>query len=108
MNPDTATASAAATTLANAADQAHRAVDRAREKATPALERAASAAHRTIDNVAKASAPAAQWVSDNGRQLASKSTELADACSNQVRARPFVSVGAALLMGYFVGRLLQR
>src|SRR5437879_711269 len=51
MNPDTATASAAATAFANAADHAHRAVDRAREKATPAVERAASVAHRTIDNV---------------------------------------------------------
>ena len=94
--------------LDSAADQAHRAVDRAKEKAAPVLERAASAAHRTIDNVTRATAPAAQWVSDNGKQLASKSTEFADACSNQVRARPFVSVFAALAIGYFVGKLMQR
>jgi ElaB/YqjD/DUF883 family membrane-anchored ribosome-binding protein len=91
-----------------AADQAHRVVDRAKEKAAPALERAASAAHRTIDSVAKTTAPAAQWVSENSKQLATKSTALADVCSNQVRARPFVSVGAALAVGYLVGKLIQR
>jgi ElaB/YqjD/DUF883 family membrane-anchored ribosome-binding protein len=29
-------------------------------------------------------------------------------CSDQVRARPFVSVAAALAVGYLVGKLLQR
>ena len=72
------------------------------------VERAASVAHRAIDNVAKATAPAARWMSDNGKQLATKSTEFADTCSNQVRARPFVSVAAALAVGYLVGKLLQR
>ena len=105
---NTATDFSTARPLDNAADQAHRAVDRAREKAAPMLKRAASAAHRTIDSVAQKSAPAAQWMTDNGNQLATKSTQLADACSNQVRARPFVSVAAALAVGYLVGKLLQR
>jgi ElaB/YqjD/DUF883 family membrane-anchored ribosome-binding protein len=100
--------SAAPSTIDNAADQAHRVVDRAKEKAAPALERAATAAHRTIDNVAKATAPAAQWVSDNSKQLATKSTQFADVCSDQVRARPFVSVATALAVGYFIGKLTQR
>ena len=91
-----------------AADRMHRAVDRAKEKAAPMLQRAATAAHRTIDKVATATAPAAQWVSDNGRQLGTKSTQFADVCSDRVRARPFISVGAALAIGYFVGKFLQR
>ena len=91
-----------------AANRAHRAVERAKEKATPMLQRAATTAHRTIDKVATASAPAVQWVSDNGRRLETKSTQLADVCSDRVRARPFVSVGAALAIGYFVGKFLQR
>lgn len=105
---NTATDHSTARPLDNAAAQAHRAVDRAREKAAPMLESAASAAHRTIDNVAQKTAPAAQWMTDNGKQLATGSTQLADACSNQVRARPFVSVAAALAVGYLVGKLLQR
>jgi len=94
--------------LDNAAGHAHRAVDRAREKAAPMLERAASAAHKTIDTVADKTAPAARWVSDSSKQLATKSTEFADVCSAQVRARPFVAVAAALAVGYLVGKLLQR
>ena len=94
--------------LDSAADQAHRAVDRAKEKAAPMLERAASAAHKTIDTVAEKSAPAARWASESSRQLATRSTEFADVCSDQVRARPFVSVAAALAVGYLVGKLLQR
>jgi ElaB/YqjD/DUF883 family membrane-anchored ribosome-binding protein len=99
---------ASAGSVNTAADRAHRAVDRARETAAPMLQRAAGAAHRTIDKVAAATAPAAQWISDNGKQLGTKSTQLADACSDRVRARPFVSVAAALAVGYFVGKFLQR
>ena len=95
-------------TVSTAAERAHRAVDRAREKAAPMLQRAAGAAHRTIDRVTAATAPATRWISDNGRQLGNKSTQVADACSDRVRARPFVSVAAALAAGYFVGKFLQR
>lgn len=93
--------------IASAADRAHQVVDRAAEKAAPALERASSAAHRTIDKAADAAAPAADWVAENSKQLAHKSTELADACSNYVRARPLMSVAGALALGYFAGKLMR-
>ena len=91
-----------------AADRAHRAVDRAREQAAPMLQRAATTAHRAIDKVATATAPAAQWVSDNGKRLETRSAQLADVCSERVRARPLVSLAAALAIGYFFGKFLQR
>jgi ElaB/YqjD/DUF883 family membrane-anchored ribosome-binding protein len=93
--------------VATAAERAHQVVDRAAEKAAPALERASSAVHRTIDKAADVAAPAADWVADNGKQLATRSTELADACGNYVRARPLVSVAGALAIGYFVGKLMR-
>jgi ElaB/YqjD/DUF883 family membrane-anchored ribosome-binding protein len=105
---NTTTAASGTHTVESAADQAHRIVDRAREKAAPVVERASTAAHRTIDTVANATTPAAEWITVNRKQLASKSTELADACTNQVRARPFVSVAAALAIGYLIGKLMQR
>jgi len=108
MNSATDFSTAAAHTVSTAAAPAHRAVDRAKERAAPMLQRAAGAAHRTIDRVTATAAPAAQWISDSGRQLGNKSTQLADACSDRVRARPFVSVAAALVAGYFAGRFLQR
>ena len=93
--------------IGSAADRAHQVVDRAAEKAAPALERASSAAHRTIDKAADAAAPAADWVAENSKQLAHKSTEMADACSNYVRARPLMSVAGALVLGYFAGKLMR-
>ena len=104
----TATEYSGAGTIDSASDQAHRAVDRAKDKAAPLLDRAANAAHRTIDSVTNASGPAVQWVSDSSKQLAAKSTKFADAATDQVRARPFVAVGAAIALGYLIGKLLQR
>jgi len=93
--------------LAGVADRAHQAVDKAAEKAQPAIERASSAAHRTIDKVADAAAPAAQWAAESGKQIATKSGELTEVCSSYVRARPFVSIAGALAIGYFVGRITR-
>lgn len=93
--------------VAAAAERAHHVVDRAAEKAVPALERASGAAHRTIDKAVDVAMPAADWVADSGKQLATRSTEIADACSGYVRARPLVSVAGALVLGYFVGKLMR-
>ena len=89
------------------ADRAHQAVDKAAEKAVPALERASSAAHRTIDKVADATAPAATWATESGRQIAAKSNELGQASTNFVRAQPLVSIAGALAVGYLIGRLTR-
>jgi len=93
--------------LGNTADRAHQAVDRAKESAAPALGKVADAAHRTIDKAAEKATPAAQWVSDSSRQMVSKSGEVAEACGNYVRAHPFGSVAGALVIGYFVAKMLR-
>jgi ElaB/YqjD/DUF883 family membrane-anchored ribosome-binding protein len=89
------------------ADRAHQAVDKAAERAAPAIERASSAAHRTIDKVADATAPAATWATESGRQIAAKSSELTDAGSSLVRAQPLLSLVGALAIGYLVGRVTR-
>ena len=88
-------------------DRAHETVDKAAEQIAPALQRASSAAHDTIDKVANAAEPAADWAAQQKEQLATKSNELAEACSNYVRERPLASVIGALAIGYFAGRLLR-
>lgn len=93
--------------VGSVADRAHQAVDRAADKAAPVLDRASAAAHRTIDNAAAAATPAAEWASENGRQLAARSSEFADVCSGYVRARPLMTVAGALAIGYFAGKLLR-
>ena len=94
-------------TVADMAGRAHQAVDDVAGKTAPAVEKASAAAHRTIDQVADTAMPAADWVAESSRRIVTRSTELADSCSAQVRARPFVSVAGALAVGYLVGRLLR-
>ena len=93
--------------VSSMADRAHQAVDKAAEKATPALERASTAAHRTIDKVADAAAPAAQWAAESGKQLATKSNELTEVASDYVRGRPLVAIAGAIAIGYMLGRLTR-
>ena len=93
--------------VSSVADRAHMAVDRAAEKATPALERVSEAAHRTIDKAVDVAAPAADWISQNGNELAHRSGELANVCSGYIRARPLVTVAGALVLGYIAGKLMR-
>jgi ElaB/YqjD/DUF883 family membrane-anchored ribosome-binding protein len=94
-------------TMSGAASRAHSMVDDVAQKATPAVQTATAAAHQTIDKVATASATAADWLAANSKQLADKSVAIADAASGQVRARPLISVGGALVLGYFIGRVFR-
>ena len=102
LNPGTVSSMTASMT-----DRAHQAVDKAAEKAQPALERASSAAHRTIDKVADVALPAAEWAAESGKQIAAKSGELTEVASGYVRARPFVSLAGAIAIGYFIGRITR-
>ena len=94
-------------TVSGAASRAHNMVDDVAEKAKPAVQTATAAAHQTIDKVATAGASAADWVATNSKQVADKSVALADAASGQVRARPLATVAGALVVGYFIGRILR-
>src|SRR5258707_15543489 len=93
--------------ISNMADRAHQAIDKAAERAAPALERASTAAHRTVDKVADVAVPAADWATESSRQIANKSTQLTEAASSYVRARPLVSIAGAIAIGYFVGRITR-
>jgi hypothetical protein len=92
---NTATDFSTARPLDNAAGQAHRAVDRAKEKAAPMLERAATAAHKTIDTVAEKTAPRAMGVGQAAGSSRQSRTQFADVAAIPGAARPIVSVAAA-------------
>lgn len=93
--------------VADIASRAHQAVDDVKGKASPVLERASAAAHRTIDRVAESAVPAADWAAESSRTIVNRTTEFADTCSAQVRARPLVAVAGALVLGYLAGRILR-
>jgi len=86
-------------------DRAHLMVDKAVDQLAPVVQGASTAAHQTIDKVATAAAPVAEWASENGRQLATKTSEFAEVCSAQVRARPIATLAGAIAIGYIAGRM---
>jgi len=88
-------------------DRAHQIVDKAADQLAPVVQGASTAAHQTIDKVASAAAPVAEWASENGRQLANRTSEFAEVCSAQVRARPIATLAGAIAIGYIAGRMLR-
>lgn len=98
-------------TVSNMAERAHQTVDRVADKvadkAVPVLEKARSGAHVTIDKVADGAASGAEWATENGRAIASKTGEVTNVCADYVRARPLVAVAGALALGYLVGRMAR-
>jgi ElaB/YqjD/DUF883 family membrane-anchored ribosome-binding protein len=97
--------------VSNMTERAHQTVDRVADKvadkAAPALERARAGVHQTIDKVADGAACGAEWATQNGKALATRSTELTDTAAEYVRARPSVAVAGALALGYLVGRMAR-
>lgn len=109
MNANTLTN--AESSVSNMTERAHQTVDRVADKvadrAAPALERARSGAHTTIDKVADGATCGAQWATENGKALATRSHQMTDACAEYVRARPLAAVVGAIALGYLVGRLTR-
>jgi hypothetical protein len=51
------------------ADRAHQAIDRAAEKAAPALDRVRTNVHNTVDKVADSAATGVGWAAENTKVL---------------------------------------
>ncbi len=88
-----------------AADRAHQTVDRVADRAAPAVDRLSQAVHHTIDKVADKATPAVEWAEQKTMEIRDRSSQVAETWSSYVRAQPLVSVGAALAVGYLIGRL---
>ena len=115
MNPGGMTGSSANPSLAGTtaeraqqgADRAHQTVDKVADRTGPVAERLSQAVHQTIDKVADKAAPAVEWAEQKTMELRDRSSKLAETCSTYVKAQPLVSVGAALAVGYLIGRLTR-
>lgn len=105
MNPGGMTGSSANPSVGGAADRAHQTVDRVADRAAPAVDRLSQAVHHTIDKVADKATPAVEWAEQKTMEIRDRSSQFAETWSSYVRAQPLVSVGAALAVGYLIGRL---
>lgn len=87
-------------------DKALGAADEAARKAKPAMDRVAGMAHQAVDKAAGAVAPAAEWLDEHGQDLKATQERLINAGCDYVKANPWKSVGAAVVVGVLLGRIV--
>ncbi len=86
----------------------HSGIDRVTNPARDTVERVSAAAHETIDRLASGANQMADKVSDQTRRMAEAPTHALDVSRSWVAERPFEAVGAALAIGFILGRLTAR
>jgi ElaB/YqjD/DUF883 family membrane-anchored ribosome-binding protein len=94
----------AKTSVKDAAEKAHRTVDRAAAAAPQAIERAAQTAHGAIDQAAGAAERTATTVGTTADRLRQIPAEYADTFVESVRQNPWAAIGIAVLVGFVLGR----
>ena len=86
----------------------HSGIDKVADPARQAVDRMSTAAHGTIDKLADSATHTADRFSDQTRRV-TEAPGRALACSKSwVQDRPLEAVGAALAVGFLLGRLTGR
>ena len=91
--------------IAKVADQARAATDNVAERATSAITSARDSVRGSVDAVAARADAVSRRVSEGIESVRRGPNDLLDAGAEYIRARPYAVVGAALALGYLVGRL---
>jgi ElaB/YqjD/DUF883 family membrane-anchored ribosome-binding protein len=79
--------------------------DRLAGQATDAISSAKTAIQNTVGNVADRATAATQWASATVNAATQAPNDVVEAGAEYIRARPYVAVGAALAVGYLIGKL---
>ena len=86
----------------------HSGIDKVTDPARQAVDRLATAAHGTVDKLASSATDTADRFSDQTRRV-TEAPSKALACSKSwVQEKPLEAVGAALALGFILGRLTGR
>jgi ElaB/YqjD/DUF883 family membrane-anchored ribosome-binding protein len=86
----------------------HSGIDKVAEPARSAVDRASSAAHESVDKLASGAGNVADRFADQTRRVTEAPGRAIDASKSWVQERPFEAVGAALALGFILGRLTAR
>jgi len=90
------------------AGAAHRVVDTLADQALTGVGNVSGSLHVAVNQAADAVTNAADWVAHVPATLQRKTTRLADATFNTIKARPFLTLGGAIAVGIIIGRLARR
>lgn len=82
-----------------ASDSAHHAIDSASAAAAPALEQITAGAHNTVNKLASGANHAVDAVSSGSAKLHELQQHFSERCRCQVREKPLLSLGVAVVSG---------
>ena len=90
-----------------AVDKAAGAAEEALRKAKPIINRVADTAHQAVDKAVNVAVPTAEWLNAQSETLKASQEKAVAEARSYVSANPLKSVGAALLAGLVIGRLMR-
>lgn len=86
----------------------HGTIDKMADPARSTVDRLSSAAHQTVDKLASNAAHVADRFSGQTRRLTEAPVQALEHSKSWIQERPLEAVGAALALGFILGRLTSR
>lgn len=99
---------ALAGTVESAGASLHASIDNAARPLHSTVDRVSTAAHETVDKLANSASQVADRFSDQTRRVTEAPARAVDFSKSWVQERPLEAVGAALAVGFILGRLTSR
>ena len=86
----------------------HSTIDKMADPARSTVERVATAAHETVDKLASNASSVADRFSEQAHWVSEAPSRVLDGSRSWVQDKPLEAVGAALALGFILGRLTAR
>ena len=86
----------------------HSSIDKVADPARQAVDRLSSAAHETVDKLADSASSTVGRFSEQTRRLTEAPTKAMECTKSWVQDKPLEAIGAALALGFILGRLTSR
>ena len=90
------------------ASAAHHVVDTLADQALTGVGKVSGSLHVAVNQAADAVSNAADWAAHVPARMQEKRVKLANTAWATIRARPFVTLGSAIAVGFIIGRLARR
>jgi ElaB/YqjD/DUF883 family membrane-anchored ribosome-binding protein len=90
------------------ASAAHHVVDTLADQALTGVGKVSGSLHVAVNQAADAVGNAADWAAHVPARMQEKRVKLTNTAFATIRARPFVTLGSAIAVGFVIGRLTRR
>ena len=90
------------------AGAAHHVVDTLADQALTGVGKVSDSLHVAVNQAADVVSNAADWAAHVPARMQEKRVKLANTAFATIRARPFVTLGSAIAVGFIIGRLARR